>query len=271
MGEPLVGAAAPAFENLVRLSDALKRAFAAGPAVSQVEVFGSLSSGEADQWSDVDLRVSSEDLQAAFLERHELLRGVAVATIEWVSPASAEGIWTTMLLREESPYHKLDVCFAGPEGTPVAPLPMRTVAPCCCPPDGFIGHFVLGQTLGILRYLRARRRGLGLSCWRFAAALVDWLAALAAERALGRPLSQGKLNTWEYVALDRAADQAGARPILGALSFASPRDMDLAVADLVALLVARGEEVATTRGEDALPNAVRDLTRFVREELVGIL
>jgi hypothetical protein len=43
--------------------------------------------------------------------------------------------------------------------------------------------------------------------------------------------------------------------------------MDLAVAGLLELLVAEGEEVAETRGEGALPEAIRDLTRFVREEL----
>jgi len=262
-----VRASAPTFEDLVRLSEKLKRALAAGPAVSHVEAFGSLSSGEADQWSDIDLRVSSEGPLAVFLARHELLRDVAVATTEWIPPPTPEGVWSTMLFHEESPYHKLDVCFAGPEGTPAAPLPKPPVAPCCCPPEGSMGHFVLGQTLGILRYLKARRRGHGLSCWRFAAALVDWVSALEAERTMGRPLSEGKLNTWEYVALDRMASEADAQLILGALRLESPRNMDLAVAGLLELLVAQGEEVAETRGEDTLPNAVRDLTRFVREEL----
>jgi hypothetical protein len=219
----------------------------------------------SDGYSDIDVQIHCSDLGAGVADRHRVLEPLGPIELEWQMPSPSEIFTSTIFFRNESYYHKLDLGFSGP----------GTLSPATSPGSPFFfpaepgspAHFLIGQLLGVLRYVKARKRGQMLTCWRFAAALVDRLAVVL-HPAMEVKLDIGqKLNTWEYMKLDRRLDSAESSTILSHIDFSSPAVMDRNVIWLTWKLIVRTNQIAAVHKKTIPSEPIENLMRFITSEL----
>lgn len=108
----------------------------------------------------------------------------------------------------------------------------------CRPTIGSLEHYVISQLLGTTRYVKARRRGHLLSCWRFASALVDAVIASEYAAIVDDGWGLAGLTSQQYRDADLRMDPYRRSLLISELDFSNPCAMDRTVVRLVRMLVA---------------------------------
>lgn len=169
----------PALANLqTAAQDALRHL----PGAVALHAFGSLVAGTPDAFSDIDLELVTTDLEATLRARYVVFERIGPVRLEWRIHPSRSDWAATLLFEGISPYHKLDIgftaCASDGQGMvlPGGRLLWRQNPPLISPGSathlpyapaaGTLPHWVLGHLLGITRYVKARKRGQDLMCWR---------------------------------------------------------------------------------------------------------
>jgi len=129
------------------------------------------------------------------------------------------------------------------------------------------GHFVIGQLLGGIRYVKARKRDQYWTCWRFASGQVNWLASMLWERSRNWADPNKKLITWEYVELDAAMRDDKERIPFSMWDFSSPAAMDDGFYHVLEHTIALAREKAEYLGENIPFDLAEGLMRFILVEL----
>ncbi len=252
------------------------------PGFRTLSLFGSLAEGRADDYSDVDVIVTTDDLPNAKAHLLSLLEQIGPVDFCWAINLRPDE-WNPMIVfREENYFHKLDLGLAGISGVNRTIPPEQTILLCdqfrtpgtvakesqaYVPQDSSMGHFLLGQLLGCLRYIKARKRGQILTCYRFAAAAVDWRLALLYARLTENPQFRSKLSTVDFLELDRMISPDDHSAFLSGLDFSTLAAMDSAVRTAADGMLEDGRYLAAASGE-VLPAPVFErISAFLEEEL----
>jgi hypothetical protein len=105
------------------------------------------------------------------------------------------------------------------------------------PAPGSPDHFLVGELLSSVRYVKARLRGQHLTCWRFLSA--KWNAWLRCQHWNGERASfpADALSTWEFAALDRRLPESERLEWLDLLKLHSPQEMDRSLAAITLKIV----------------------------------
>lgn len=216
------------------------------PGARTLYAFGSLMDERRDTYSDIDLKLVTDDLDLSLTSRLDVLSQVKPVALEWVIDTTSDSWAATILFADTSPYHKLDIDisvadrFSQPASAGLVrlwesgsgeinpPLQLSSKLP-YMPVSGTVEHFVLGQILGATRYVKARRHGNAFTCWRFASALIDATHSLLYMHAFPGELIDRKLTTSEYLRLDNVVEPATRDRFAQRLDLSSAKDMDMAV------------------------------------------
>ena len=272
------------------LQAALSAALRALPGARALYLFGSRAAGRGDGYSDLDLQVVTTDLAASVAARHAALEPLGPLALEWPIERAADRWAATLLFARASHYHKVDLGFiAGGAGTARSDLPAGLAAPAVplwtgnrppaalppapgpayLPEPGSPDHLLTGQLLGAVRYVKARKRGQPLTCWRFAAAAVEALAGLLHARAVGAAPTGRRPTTWEYAALDALLDRAERDTLLATLDFSTPAATDRNLHRLLTHVAALALADRALPPADRAPLAAvtHDLLAFIGAEL----
>lgn len=253
---------------LSRLRDSLGRM----PGSAGLTVFGSLAGGGGDGFSDIDIRVLCHDLAASVAARRQALSEVGSILLEWRIWPAEEPFAATILFRDESCYHKLDLGFvpagggAGLSSEPAEEDPCETDP--YAPLVGSPGHRLIDQLLGATRYVKARRRNQHVTCWRFAAAAAEQVLRLTYESCHRWQDMGRRLTTSDYIRLDEMLGQDAALGVTQLLRFDTARAMD---ASLVALCqsIAELSLRKASAARDRIPAApIAKLLGFLEGELI---
>ena len=126
--------------------------------------------------------------------------------------------------------------------------------------------------MGAIRYVKARRRGQHLTCWRFLSARLNALLRSYSWKAGGPRFSTAGLNTWDFAALDRCLPEADRLRWLAQIDCRTPRAMDDA---MVCLSHQVTERIYPGWAVDDAPEAglIREMLSFIEQELAcpGVL
>lgn len=281
------GLTGDAVSSRARLDSLLQRLVGVLPSLPgfrTLSLFGSLAEGRADGYSDIDLIVTTDDLDAAREQLLGTLEEIGPVEFCWVLPLRPDE-WNPMVaFATEGHYHRLELGLVAsgakdrtiPEEQTkllvAEPAPgrdaVRRTTQAYVPANGSVGHYLLGDVLGGgIKYVTARKRGQPMVCYRYAVAAADrclsaWYSEVTANDRLG-----ARLSTDEYKRLHSLVTPAQSAAALAALDFSTPQAMDRAVRTILAQLTRHCEVIAKARGE-ALPAEVfARVLRFVDREL----
>ncbi len=274
--------------RLDTLSTTLCSALQALPAAAALCRFGSLAAGTGDQYSDIDLQIMTADLTLSMGVCYDILEHIGPIALVFPIMRTSTRWASTILFQNESYYHKVDLGFTVASSVTDAfdtlgtarnvlweqsppSLTKSTGAQASRhpyePERGTLEHVVIDHLLGGVRYVKARKRGQALTCWRFASATANGLMKLLLQRTSpGQGLSS-PLTTWEYVVLDRLSEPAEIEALLTVLDFSTPGRMDAAVSQLLTRLVAVAMTEPSSAGSAAACQAIRRLVAFIQREL----
>jgi len=255
------------------------------PGTIELHLFGSLATGTADGYSDIDLQVLTRDLDASQKALLPVLEGVGPISLNLETHETERGYLSTVLFLQESCYHKLDVglsetagvdasppLFLGPSrmiwrmGSPAPQLEDRPVR-AYTPAEGTPAHFVVGLLLAGIRYVKARKRGKHWTCWRFLSAQMDWQAMLLYEKAHDWTPLRRKLNTLEYAELDALPSPEVRNILFTYTDLSSPPSMDVAYCRLLAQMLEMSHANALHAGYEMPAICLERLMSFIRSEL----
>ena len=270
-----------AYELSERLFDALRSL----PGATELHLFGSLATGMADGYSDIDLQVVTRDLRASRTALLSVLEDVGPISLDWATTETSGECLSTILFSQESCYHKLDIGLSeifrpgDPASLSLGPTrmvwrieppvsqtewePVRIYAP----EEGSAAHFAVGLLLAGVRYVKARKRGKDWTCWRFLSAQMDWLAALLYEEARNWAHTGRKLNTLEYAELDALTEQKTRDTLFAKMDLSSPAAMDAAYCQLVTQMLELSRAKARHAGNEIPSDCINRLMQFIRSEL----
>ena len=268
--------------RLARLLDALKETLPGLPGFQSLSLFGSMAEGRADGCSDIDLIATTDDLPGAKTALLGLLEQIGPIEFCWAINLRPDEWNPTIVFHDEGYYHKLDLGLTDARAVDrTIPAEQTTLlievpgaATCAVrecrayvPLEGSLSHFLLGQYIGCTRYLKARKRGQTMTCYRFAAAAVDWQLALMYARLTEDAGRRSKLSTDDYRKLDgllSADDQAA---LLRGLDFSSLPAMDSNVRAAMSSMLKDALHLAAISGEEFPTEVFERMCAFVAEEL----
>jgi hypothetical protein len=236
----------PALEHqLSRVSNAIRRL----PGAVELYLYGSASDPSlADAYSDLDLQVVCENFSLSQTAWPAILTRAGEIELAFPIEATPLSASFTIVYASESPYHKVDIGLSDqaqensfiqqvkskkllwrqPAYHGQSDLSPRALSQGInyIPAADGAAHFMLGEMLSSIRYLKARKRGQHLTCWRFLSAKLN--ARLRCYQWNGDPqvFPEGQLSTWNTVALDRQLAEADRLDLLTALNLTSPVEMD---------------------------------------------
>lgn len=268
--------------QLVRLLDALKETLPGLPGFLSLSLFGSLAEGRSDGYSDIDLVVETDDLIGAKTALLGLLEQIGPIEFCWAMSFRPDEWNPTIVFREEGYHHKLDLGLtdvsAADRTIPTEQTTLLIDVPrsdICgvrecrgyVPQEGSLGHFMLDKYIGFLRYVKARKRGQTMTCYRFAAGGVDWQLALMYARMTGDAARRPKLSTPEYVKLDGLLSSDDRATLLPSLDFSSLTAMDSTVRAAMDRMLQDARQLAAISGEELQTDVFERMSRFVSQEL----
>lgn len=273
----------PSIDNLLeRVSSALHEL----PGAVELYLFGSRADPKLkDAYSDLDLQVVSQSYDLSrpawpwILERAGEME-LAYPIVEKVAESAF-----LISFRGESPYHKVDIGLSqedtqsflsgvvkkkrlwrqSPRLEPLANISSSAYIP----QPGSAEHFLVGELMSSIRYIKSRKRGQHLTCWRFLSAKFNALLRCMAwepEDPAGFP--QTALNTWDFTALDCKLAEPKRLALLAEIDCRSPHEMDAAMVDLTAWIAARNCPLYQIDGS-RLAQITRFYLGFIAEELTG--
>lgn len=237
-------------EDLLSWRDRIVAALIEVPGITDVTVFGSCADGRYDQFSDVDIRATSADINLTISVLYDALFTIGAVELEWPIADAPEDWAATIVFTHLSPLQKLDLSIGSapkahpgndPMRTNTAPVPDHLTGR---PPTvyrpmiGSLEHYVVSQLLGTTRYVKARQRGHQLSCWRFASALVDAVIAIEYAGIADEGWMLTTLTTQQYRDADSRLDPLLRSALMDGLHFSGPDAMDKTVVSLVDRLIA---------------------------------
>jgi hypothetical protein len=239
-------------ELLARVSEALRGL----PGATELHFFGSAADpARKDGWSDLDLQVVTADFDLSRAVWPRFLGRVAEIELAYpiLEKPRESAFW--VVFKGQSFYHKIDiglsqqgmedgflqqierkVCLWRQEPAvnrddPALPLPYMPVI-------GSPQHFLLGELMGSVRYLKARKRGQHLTCWRFLSAKLNALLRVYTWQ-IGETDFPKALNTWDFATLDQRLDESKRLALLASMNCRMPAEMDGALLDLTRRIVLR--------------------------------
>lgn len=275
------GSLQPIDELQARVSAALRRL----PGAVELHLYGSAADPERkDAYSDLDLQVVSEDLalsRAAFPQVLELAGEIALAFP--LQPLVKSSLAFSVAFEGESPYHKIDIGLCGREEAraflaaagaqrllwrQVPPAPSADLPPgdYLCPPEGSAAHFLLGEMLSAVRYVKSRRRSQHFTCWRFLSAKMNALLRCLAWDGDPGHFPQNPLSTWDFAALDRQVAEPDRLELLALLDCSAPKAMDTALLRITRRILAAVQPALRQEGAAAVELA-QEYLEFIAREL----
>lgn len=236
-------------EDILGFKDRMVSTLDNVPGITDVTVFGSCADGRCDQFSDVDIHGTTIDIDLTLSRLYPALSRIDAVELEWPIVDAPEDWAATIVFEHLSPLQKLDLSIEyAPTGqssgnqarttTPVSNDLTGRPLTVYRPMIGSFEHYMLSQLLGTTRYVKARRRGHQLSCWRFASALVDAMIAIEYSGIADEAWVLATLTTQEYRDADLRLDPLLRSAVVGELNFTGPDAMDKTVVALVNKLVA---------------------------------
>lgn len=219
------------------------------PGVREVTVFGSCGDGRCDQYSDLDIRVTTVDIDLTRARLSHALSGVDTLELIWILEDARDDWAATLVFRHLSPMHKLDLSIGSTHAhrsshdrcraTPTPGVEGTTGAwsGAYRPPIGSLDHYVISQLLGTTRYAKARQRDHVLSCWRFASALANAVIALSYSGIADGEWKLATLTSEEYRIADLRLDPSERSCLIAGLDFSNSAAMDRTVVRLLHQLI----------------------------------
>lgn len=249
------------------------------PEFQELSYFGSTAEGRSDGYSDLDITVTTDDLSAARLRLLKELEATSPIESCWLISMRPGESNLTIIFAEEGYYHRLDLGLI--ESGTINPPPEQTTllmgdpshimprgSKAYMPPYGSVGHFLLGQFIGGVRYCKARKRGQALSCYRFVSAAADWCLRTLYVYLTGSKLSgQAKLSTEEYLTLDHIDTNGRGYGILATLDYSTPKKMDLSICRVLQQMYCFCKMIAAVQNEDLADDVFQRMLTFICDEL----
>lgn len=236
-------------EDILGFKDRMVSALDNVPGITDITVFGSCADGRCDQFSDLDIHATTIDIDLTLSKLYPALSRIDAIELEWPI-ADAPGNWAaTIVFRHLSPLWKLDLSLGSipmeksdndqkqPTTTPDFDGPSGMPSSVYRPVIGSVEHYMISQLLGTTRYVKARRRGHVLSCWRFASALVDAVIVTGYSGIADERWTLAGLTTLEYRDADLRLDLFQRSALIGDLDFSNPGATDRTVVRLVNRLI----------------------------------
>jgi hypothetical protein len=268
-------------ERITTLLDALKETLPGLPGFRTLSLFGSLAEGRADEYSDIDIIITTDDLANAKAQLFGTLEQIGPIEFCWVMNLPPDEWNPTVVFREESYYHKLDLGLVDvstlnrtiPDEQTVLlcdqhhPVQAPKESTVYAPEEKSIGHFLLGQFLGCTRYLKARRRGQTMTCYRFTAAALEWRIALLYARLTHDPHFRTKLSTVEYRELDRLVPTGLRDTLMSEVDFSNTTAMDSTLRTAMNRMLDDGVCLAEMVGESLSSEVFGNLLKFLDEQM----
>lgn len=268
-------------ENLLdRVSAALRQL----PGAVELYLFGSAAdSTTRDAYADLDLQVVTEQYSLSRSAWPGILQQAGKIKLAYTIRDDPQESAYWIAFAEESPYHKVDIGLCDQQSDqrfldqvqqkvllwrqPAKRDPMPfSLVDAYFPVPGTAAHFLLGELMGSVRYVKARKRGQHLTCWRFLSAKFNALLRCYQWNGDCDNFPQASLNTWDYTALDRTLSESERLSLLHGLSLQSPQEMDCSLIDIT-------KKIAAKIFPDYLVNAsvhsqlVRESIYFIEHQL----
>lgn len=238
---------------LARVSAALRHL----PGALECYLFGSAAdAARRDAYSDLDVQVVTHDFALSRAAWPWILNRAGRIELAFSVQQTANESTYTLALAGESPYHKIDIGLCDPCAQPgffhgIAhkrllwqqpadrqPVHLSANAEAYAPPTGSAAYFLMSQLLGAVRYLKARKRGQHLSCWRFLSAAFHASLRCRGWDGDAEHFPSDPLSTWDFAALDAALPESERLERLQALRVQSPAQMDATLIELTRGLAA---------------------------------
>jgi hypothetical protein len=211
----------------------------------------------------------------------QFLERVGPIEAAWPLNGAADNTAFTIFFTHESYYHKVDIGLSEDAAAPTsvetgmllwsqAPAPAAVACPQSAvyvPAYGSIGHQVLAELSAAERYLRARKRGQNLLCWRFIRAMPDRMLTLLRDQRNVKQVYEQPLTTWEIKSLESILSADERAQFIGHLGWSEPAAMDANLlwfnGEIIRLLRARAVALNETVPEDVMARHLG----FIRDEL----
>jgi hypothetical protein len=249
------------------------------PGAVELYLFGSAADAATrDAYSDLDLQVVSADDALSRSAWPWILNQAGAMTLVYPMGESSFCI----AFKNESPYHKVDIGLCTQhergflQGVQKKTLLWRQTAgkepldispgETCVPAPGSAGHFLVGELLGSVRYVKARKRAQHLTCWRFLSAKMNALLRCYAWDGQRRNFPPAALNTWDFVALDRGMPEAERLALLAGIGLSSAAEMDRTLLELTRRIAEKIEPEYKTDAS-RLARLVREYLVFLEQEM----
>ena len=259
-----------------RLTDVLRQL----PGATALYLHGSRAGGRTDGYADLDLQVCTSAritraIWPQFLER------VGPLEAAWPLNGAADNSAFTILFKGESYYHKVDIGLSeGGSGGALndtgvklwaqPPAPELTLIPKSAvylPAHGSVGYQVLDELIASERYLKARKRGQYLLCWRFMRVKPDRLLQLLRSQRQGWQPYDQPLTTWEIKALESTLSADERAQFTSHLACSEPAVMDANMLWFTEEIIRLLEGKATAKNETLPMDIIERHLAFLHNEL----
>jgi len=250
------------------------------PGFRKLSLFGSLTDGKSDAYSDIDIILTTDDLPASKAHLLGLVEEIGQIEFCWVLPLRPDEWNPTIVFCDEGYYHRLEIGLTDINATnrtipeeqttllvdsmkPKREISLRE-SHAYAPPHESIGHFLLGIFIGgALRYAKSRKRSQAMTCYRFAHATYEWCQCAHYAALTGWHSLKDKLSTDEYKAYDARLNEEEKMQILSLADFSTLKKMDVEIHAILSRLLSHCEEIAKAKGEI--------LQRIVFERMLNFL
>jgi hypothetical protein len=252
------------------------------PGATELYLFGSQAEAKSDEYADIDLQVGVVDLAAARTIWPHFLERVGPIEIALPLQATPHNTAFAILFHGASYYHKVDIGLSDASapapfasmGTfvqlwsqkPAASVITAQTTNAYIPAYDTTGYLLIDDLLSSVRYVKARKRGHHLTCWRFVRGKPDRLLHLMYEQLYGWQ-RQAQLTTWDYKKLDHVLQGETHERLLCRLDFSTPRKMDEHFYWFTERIVDLAWQKAQAQQEIIPADVVERLLVFLRAEL----
>lgn len=272
--------------RLDNLLERVSRVIRTLPGAVELYLFGSAADLQIkDAYSDLDLQVLSADYPLSRAYWPWILGQVAPLDLVYPILEKPQESVFCVVFTGESPYHKVDIGLSDKSQEhgfihqvkqkillwrqdPSGPAALSSNCMAYQPETGTPLHFLVGELLGSIRYVKARKRRQHLTCWRFLSARLNALLRSYQWEQGSPSFPASSLNTWDFAALDRRLPEADRLRWLELVNCRTPQAMDGAMVRLSYQLI---ERIYPGWAADDEPAAhlIREMLGFVERELAG--
>jgi len=270
-------------QQLDRLQTRLMTALRDLPGATALYLFGSRATRDHDHYADIDLHLVTADLPAARAVWPHFLERVGTIDLAWPITAADDNTVFSILFHGESYFHKVDISLGNIADSEhfvfkSAHVPLWSQPPspgsdphestkAYLPSYGTPGHLLFDTLIESVRYIKARKRGHDLTCWRFLHGKPDRLLQLMYEQAHSWQVAITSLSTPQYKELDLHLDPADRARFVQHLDWSNPSRMDRQLCRLTQRIADLLQQKALAYGEAIPANLVEQHLAFICHEL----